>query len=113
MHSLTHNPVLTSPQLPSQLYSLRCVTIPKMPSLGLLLEYPIFDSYNLKVAKANAGLKETDADHRPLIDFELHREEIERFKQVWIYSRMRTSEERLEMCVVLCIDTPMTNTFTI
>ena len=82
-----------------------------MPSLGLLLEYPIFDSYNAKVATANAGLKESDAEYRLPIDFERHREEIEKFKQEWIYSRMRMAEERLEMCELLIAIRPSFLTF--
>ena len=70
-----------------------------MPSLGLLLEYPIFESYNARVAKANTGLKGTDTEFRPPIDFEVHAEKIEAFKDVWIYDRMRASEEKLEMYV--------------
>lgn len=65
-----------------------------MPSLGLLLEHPIFESYNRKVGDVNEGLSTEDAEFRPLIDFDLHREEIEKFKQTHIYDRMREAEDR-------------------
>ena len=65
-----------------------------MPSLGLLLEHPIFESYNRKVETVNENLSSEDAEFRPLIDFDLHREEIEKFKQTHIYDRMREAEDR-------------------
>lgn len=65
-----------------------------MPALGLLLEYPIFDSYNKRIEATNSGLKPTDPEYRPLIDFEVYRETIEQFKQEHIYSRMRDIESR-------------------
>lgn len=68
--------------------------MPKMPALGLLLEYPIFESYNKRIASTNGNLQPTDPEYRPPIDFEVHREAIEQFKQEHIYSRMRTIESR-------------------
>lgn len=69
--------------------------IPKMPALGLLLEYPVFEAYNRKIAAANERLRDpNDPEHRPTIDFELHREIIEKFKHEHIYSRMRAIEEK-------------------
>jgi tRNA pseudouridine38-40 synthase len=65
-----------------------------MPSLGLLLEHPIFESYNRKVGSINEKLSPEDAEFRPLIDFEDHREEIEKFKQTHIYDKMREAEDR-------------------
>jgi tRNA pseudouridine38-40 synthase len=70
------------------------IFIPKMPSLGLLLEYPIFDGYNRKIATANDKLEPTDSDYRFPIDFEVHRAEIDLFKEQYIYSRMRTIEDK-------------------
>lgn len=64
-----------------------------MPSLGLLLEHPIFESYNRKVGNVNEDLSPEDAEFRPPIDFDLHREEIEGFKQTYIYDRMREAED--------------------
>ncbi|KAF7307477.1 PseudoU-synth-1 domain-containing protein [Mycena indigotica] len=84
----------TPPELIDELYGPRDVFIPKMPALGLLLEQPIFDSYNTRVAKANEKVKEDDPDHRPPIKFDRHRPEMEAFKEQWIYKNMRTVEER-------------------
>jgi tRNA pseudouridine38-40 synthase len=70
------------------------VFIPKMPALGLLLENPIFDSYNNKVASINQKLQPSDPEYRPPIDFEIHRETMEKFKQQYIYDNMRTTEDR-------------------
>jgi tRNA pseudouridine38-40 synthase len=77
-----------------QLYGPRMVFIPKMPALGLLLENPIFDSYNNKVASINQKLQPSDPEYRPPIDFEIHRETMEKFKQQYIYDNMRTTEDR-------------------
>jgi tRNA pseudouridine38-40 synthase len=65
-----------------------------MPSLGLLLEQPIFESYNRKVGNVNENLSPEDVEFRPLIDFDIYREEIEKFKQTHIYDRMRDAEDR-------------------
>lgn len=77
-----------------ELYGPRVAFIPKMPALGLLLEYPIFDNYNKKIAASNAKLKPEDPEYREPIDFEVHREKIEQFKQDFIYSRMRSIESQ-------------------
>lgn len=68
-----------------------------MPSLGLLLEHPTFESYNRKVGNVNEELSPEDVEFRPLIDFEIHREEIEKFKQTHIYDRMRDTEDHKAM----------------
>lgn len=77
------------------------VFVPKMPALGLLLEYPIFDSYNQKVTAANRREKYDDAhvDFRPPIDFEQYRDMIDAFKQTFIYDDMRATEDRHGMYV--------------
>ena len=82
------------------MYGPRQAFIPKMPALGLLLEYPIFESYNKKVAAQNAGLSPDAPEFRPPIDFEVHREAIERFKQEHIYTRMRSIEGQSALCVL-------------
>ncbi|OCH96254.1 tRNA pseudouridine synthase [Obba rivulosa] len=84
----------TPPQIIEELYGPRMVFIPKMPALGLLLEYPIFDTYNRRIAIVNEKLQPTDDDYRPPIDFEIHREAIDQFKQEHIYTRMRSIEDR-------------------
>jgi tRNA pseudouridine38-40 synthase len=76
-----------------QMYGSRGVMIPKMPALGLLLEYPVFEAYNRKITAANERIHEpNDPEYRHPIDFEPHREIIEEFKREHIYSRMRTIE---------------------
>lgn len=69
--------------------------IPKMPALGLLLEYPVFEAYNRKISAANQRIDDcNDPEHRDPIDFEVHREAIEKFKDEYIYSRMRAVEDK-------------------
>jgi len=69
--------------------------IPKMPALGLLLEYPVFEAYNRKITTANQRIDDpNDPEHREPIDFEVHREAIEKFKNEHIYSRMRAIEDK-------------------
>ncbi|KAL9612764.1 MAG: hypothetical protein Q9167_002649 [Letrouitia subvulpina] len=63
------------------------LSIPKAPSLGLLLERPVFDSYN----KKNAG--GLDAGRRRL-EFGKYEKEIAEFKQREIYERIFREEER-------------------
>jgi tRNA pseudouridine38-40 synthase len=64
-----------------------------MPALGLLLEQPLFDSYNRRVRSANEKLDQNDPQYRPLIDFDQHRDQIDKFKQNFIYETMRKTEE--------------------
>jgi len=69
--------------------------IPKMPALGLLLEYPVFEGYNRRIAIANERVNDlNDPERREPIDFEVHRETIEKFKDEHIYSRMRSIEDK-------------------
>jgi tRNA pseudouridine38-40 synthase len=84
-----------------KLYGPRMVLVPKMPALGLLLEYPIFDSYNRKVNTVNEREKYDPAhpDFRPAIDFEQYRDMIDVFKQTFIYNDMRATEDRHGMYV--------------
>ncbi|KAJ3533248.1 hypothetical protein NMY22_g7413 [Coprinellus aureogranulatus] len=65
-----------------------------MPSLGLLLEEPLFNSYNGRMAVGNEKLQPTDADYRPPIDFDIHRDKIDAFKEEFIYKDMRGIEEK-------------------
>lgn len=76
-----------------QMYGPRVVNVPKMPSLGLLLEHPIFGSYNEKVSNINKNLQPTDPEYRPPIDFDIHRDAIDKFKQYHIYDNMRAIED--------------------
>ena len=61
------------------------ISIPKAPSLGLLLERPIFDSYN-KRATGDLG--------KEIIDFDKYKKEMDEFKQREIYERMYRDEEK-------------------
>ena len=72
-----------------------------MPALGLLLEYPIFDGYNRKAAALSGNLGPSDPNYRPPIDFENHREQMEKFKAEHIYARMREIEEEEAVYVLL------------
>jgi hypothetical protein len=66
-----------------------------MPALGLLLEHPLFDNYNRKVAGLNAALPGPDApEWRAPLDFEAHRAAIDAFKQAFIYGSMRAIEDK-------------------
>ncbi|KXJ94536.1 pseudouridine synthase [Microdochium bolleyi] len=61
------------------------ISIPKAPGLGLLLERPVFDSYNAR-AKDNYNLE-------PL-DFGTYEAEIQKFKEEQIYQRIFELEEQ-------------------
>ena len=61
------------------------LTIPKAPGLGLLLERPVFDTYN---ERCNGQY-----DREP-IDFNKYEKEMEEFKQREIYQRIFREEER-------------------
>jgi tRNA pseudouridine38-40 synthase len=60
------------------------IPVPKAPGLGLLLERPIFDTYNKKAV--------ADFGKNP-IDFSKYEKEIEEFKQREIYERIFREEE--------------------
>lgn len=80
--------------------------MPKMPALGLLLEYPIFESYNRKVAEVNEKIDASNPDYRPPIDFAPLEKQMEAFKQEFIYSKMRSIEDRDGMCVIQSVSYP-------
>lgn len=61
------------------------ISIPKAPALGLLLERPVFDSYNRRAGK-EFGKED--------ISFEKFRKEMDEFKQKEIYERMYRDEEK-------------------
>ncbi|TFK51809.1 pseudouridine synthase [Heliocybe sulcata] len=83
----------TPSQIIDELYGPRTVFVPKMPALGLLLEYPIFDGYNKRLDAVNKGHTPADPEYRPPLDFEVYREEIEKFKLDFIYKGIREIEE--------------------
>ena len=66
-------------------YSPVRINIPKAPGLGLLLERPVFDSYNERVVESYQKDK---------IDFDNYQEEIEVFKQKMIYDQIFREEEK-------------------
>ncbi|KZV74511.1 pseudouridine synthase [Peniophora sp. CONT] len=84
----------TPTQLIDELYGPRRVFVPKMPSLGLLLESPVFESYNKRMTTVSANFTPDDPNYRAPIDFDIHKDEIEAFKQAHIYERMRDIEQR-------------------
>jgi tRNA pseudouridine38-40 synthase len=61
------------------------ISIPKAPGLGLLLERPVFETYNEKAAKEFS---------REKIDFDKFQKEIDEFKQREIYDRIFREEEK-------------------
>ncbi|KAL4250199.1 tRNA pseudouridine synthase TruA family protein [Abortiporus biennis] len=85
----------TPGQVIEEMYGPRMVFVPKMPALGLLLEYPIFETYNKKIGAVNGKLASDDPEYRPPIDFEQYRDKIDQFKTEYIYSNMRGAEDRL------------------
>jgi tRNA pseudouridine38-40 synthase len=66
-----------------------------MPALGLMLEYPIFSSYNNKILAINKGLDDMHADYRPRLDFDVYTSKMEAFKERYIYTAMREVESRV------------------
>ncbi|KAF2431764.1 pseudouridine synthase [Tothia fuscella] len=69
----------------AQTLSMDLYSIPKAPGLGLLLERPVFTSYNEKTAKQ---FEKED------IDFGKYEKEVEVFKRREIYARIFREEER-------------------
>lgn len=61
------------------------ISIPKAPGLGLLLERPVFDSYNKRAVEDL---------QREKIDFTKYEKEIDEFKQKEIYERIYREEEK-------------------
>ncbi|KAI8942057.1 hypothetical protein NX059_000158 [Plenodomus lindquistii] len=73
----------TNPKIMEESFGNTIVRIPKAPGLGLLLERPVFDSYNEKQARA-AG--------RESIDFKKFDKQIDEFKEREIYQRIFREE---------------------
>ncbi|KAJ1965194.1 tRNA pseudouridine synthase 1 [Dipsacomyces acuminosporus] len=72
-------------RLMDELFSGPRVNVPKAPGLGLLLEQPVFDAFNKRVASQQQGSNDP-------VSFEPHNEEIERFKNKYIYDAIIRSE---------------------
>jgi tRNA pseudouridine38-40 synthase len=81
------------------MYKEESVFVPKMPALGLLLEQPLFESYNRRMVTVNGKKEPSNPDYRPLIDFDMHREKMEEFKSKFIYHNMRQIEDRTALYV--------------
>ncbi|CAN6661023.1 tRNA pseudouridine synthase 1 [Trichomonascus vanleenenianus] len=60
------------------------ISIPKAPSLGLLLEQPVYETYNKRLSEFGHGA----------ITFDPHQEEIEAFKHKHIYDKIYTEEAK-------------------
>jgi tRNA pseudouridine38-40 synthase len=75
----------TDPSIMNDSYGPVNISIPKAPGLGLLLERPVFDSYNEKAEKEF---------QREKIDFDKYQKEMDEFKQREIYDRIFREEER-------------------
>ena len=60
------------------------INIPKAPALGLLLENPVFDGYNIKLTKS---------DYEP-IDFTKFDKEMNEFKMKYIYDKIYAEESK-------------------
>jgi tRNA pseudouridine38-40 synthase len=73
------------PSIIRESYGVDRISIPKAPGLGLLLERPVFDSYNTGLAVKN---------ERGPVGFEKYEKEMEEFKQREIYERIFREEER-------------------
>ncbi|KAF2634454.1 pseudouridine synthase [Massarina eburnea CBS 473.64] len=73
----------THPDLMGKSFTNTVVRIPKAPGLGLLLERPVFESYNAKQAKQHG---------RESINFSKYEKEIEEFKEREIYQRIFREE---------------------
>jgi len=72
------------PERVAESFTAAPLSIPKVPGLGLLLERPVFDSYNAGAATRFA---------RDTIDFVRYEEEMLSFKQREIYERIFREEE--------------------
>lgn len=81
-----------SPKIIHESYGSAKISIPKAPGLGLLLERPVFDSYNDKAVKEYG---------REKIDFDKFQKDIDEFKQREIYDRIFREEEKDHQYVFL------------
>jgi tRNA pseudouridine38-40 synthase len=71
-------------KLMSESFGEALYSIPKAPALGLLLERPVFDSYNTKSVNFE----------RKAVEFDRYEKELEEFKRKEIYERIFGEEER-------------------
>ncbi|TGJ70135.1 tRNA pseudouridine synthase 1 [Orbilia oligospora] len=69
----------------TEAYGRLVVPIPKAPALGLLLDHPLFETYNKKADQCN----------RSHLSFEAHKEKIQEFKQKNIYDKLFMEEQKM------------------
>ncbi|KAK6348287.1 tRNA pseudouridine synthase 1 [Orbilia javanica] len=69
----------------TEAYGRLVVPIPKAPALGLLLDHPVFETYNKKADQCN----------RAHLSFEPHKEKIQEFKQKNIYDKLFMEEKKM------------------
>ena len=98
----------TPPSLIAETFGPKKIHIPKAPPLGLLLQRPVFKTYNERIkvvgggggqkkgATANVNNEEGDegGNEREPVDLSVYEDEMEAFKLKWIYEKLR--EEELE-----------------
>ncbi|KAH8829258.1 pseudouridine synthase [Flagelloscypha sp. PMI_526] len=81
--------------LMDQLFMSTQVQIPKAPALGLLLENPLFDSYNTRVQEFNANeVLQRMGETREILNWDQYSDQIHTFKEKQIYPVIRGIEER-------------------
>ncbi|KAJ8652256.1 tRNA pseudouridine(38-40) synthase [Lichtheimia ornata] len=68
----------------SQSFEHHKINIPKAPALGLLLEKPLFDGYNQRIA---------DRPDRSPISFDSYKDAMDEFKERWIIDEMLATEK--------------------
>ncbi|OAD71357.1 hypothetical protein PHYBLDRAFT_114506 [Phycomyces blakesleeanus NRRL 1555(-)] len=92
------------------------INIPKAPALGLLLERPVYSIYNRKADKANEHdiltKSPEEAKHRDAIDFDKYKNEINDFKEKWIYKKIFETEKNervFDDYFILLDSTPVTD----
>ncbi|PVU88243.1 hypothetical protein BB559_005664 [Furculomyces boomerangus] len=96
-----------------KIYKCNRINIPKAPGFGLLLEKPVYESYNDKVKKMPAN---NPGESRELIVFDEYEKKIEEFKKKFIYDQIFKDElenghfsQWAEMCDVFPEQYPYLN----
>ena len=96
----------TPPSLIAETYGPKKIHIPKAPPLGLLLQRPVFKTYNDRLKHVGGGggqkkganaqkAEEGEADltsEREPLDLSVYEDEMEAFKLKWIYEKLREDE---------------------
>ena len=93
----------TPKSLIAETFGPKKIHIPKAPPLGLLLQRPVFKTYNdrLKHVGGGGGPKkganaqegeEAEGNEREPLDLAVYEDEMEAFKLKWIYEKLRQEE---------------------